>query len=246
MKLPMSRLCNRSCALRLLFSAGLLAAASGVAAVEMFVESAGVGIGTSTPQRMLHLAGPTALFRMDRTSDTAAFLIVRTTPNGAPMKAFVVGTNASGDNVGEFVINDLGAAVGGAGQRRMTIANNGNVTFTGSVVASTFSSSSTARLKRDIVSIDHAVDLVKSMRGVKFNWKSTGIPSIGVVAEEVNKVLPEVVERDSQSKQPTAVNYSALVGVLIEAIKEQQNTIEQQGVAINQLKQRVGAVEAAN
>ena len=84
------------------------------------------------------------------------------------------------------------------------------------------------------------------MRGVKFNWKSTGIPSIGVVAEEVNKVLPEVVERDSQSKQPTAVNYSALVGVLIEAIKEQQNTIEQQGVAINQLKQRVGAVEAAN
>ena len=232
--------------LQLAIGLALVASTITVGAVEMFVESTGVGIGTATPERQLHLVGPNAVFRMDRPSDTAAFLIVRTDANGAPIKTFVLGTNATGSNVGEFVINDLGAAVGGAGQRRMTIANNGNVTFTGSVIASGFSSSSTARLKRDVSSIDQAVDLVKALRGVRFNWKSTGLPSVGVIAEEVEKVLPEVVERDKQNQQPTAVNYSALVGVLIEAIKEQQQTIEQQGAAIKQLNQRVNAVEAAN
>lgn len=231
-------------------AAGLLVAAPcllGTAyATDLFVQSTGVGIGTEEPQRQLHLVGPSALFRMDRSTDTAAFMIVRTSPTGTPLKTFVVGTNASGPNVGEFVINDLGAAVGGPGLRRMTITNTGAVSFTGSVVAAGFSSSSTAKLKRDVVSIADPVEIVKALRGVRFNWKSTGLPSIGLIAEEVDQVLPEVVDKDMQTKQPAAVNYSALVGVLIEAVKEQQATIEQQREALDKLSQRIGAIEAAN
>ena len=93
-----------------------------------------LGIGT-TPARQLHLRGPNAVFRMDRSADTAAFMLVRTDVSGNPLKTFVVGTNASGVNTGEFIINDLGTAVGGAGTRRMTITNNGAVEFTGIVTA---------------------------------------------------------------------------------------------------------------
>lgn len=215
-------------------------------ATDMYVQPTGVGIGTSSPERMLHLTGPNALFRMDRSANTAAFMMVRTTTDGLPLKSFVLGTNATNVNEGEFVINDLGAAVGGPGLRRMTITNTGAVSFTGSVVAAGFSSSSTAKLKRDVVTIVNPVETVKALRGVRFNWRNTGLPSIGLIAEEVNGVVPEVVEKDVQTRQPTAVNYSALVGVLIEAIKKQQATIEQQSAALDKLSRRIDAMEAAN
>jgi hypothetical protein len=77
--------------------------------------SVNVGIGVAAPQRQLHLKGNNAVFRMDRDSDTAAFMIVRTNAAGSPLKTFVVGTNAAGADNGEFVVNDLGAAVGGPG-----------------------------------------------------------------------------------------------------------------------------------
>ncbi|PKL15257.1 MAG: hypothetical protein CVV49_21650, partial [Spirochaetae bacterium HGW-Spirochaetae-5] len=93
--------------------------------------SVNVGIGTSAPVRQLHVAGENAVFRMDRTANTAAFMLVRTDVSGNPMKTFVVGTNASASNTGEFVINDLATAVSGPGSRRMTIANDGSVNFPG-------------------------------------------------------------------------------------------------------------------
>ena len=84
---------------------------------------------------------------MDRTVDTAAFMLVRTDAGGTPQKTFVVGTNASGPNQGEFVINDLGTAVTGPGNRRMTITNNGAVQFTGIVSAWDFYPDEFARLQ---------------------------------------------------------------------------------------------------
>jgi hypothetical protein len=54
---------------------------------------------------------------------------------------------------------------------------------------------------------------------VKFVWKDLGTPSVGVIAQDVEKVLPELVsERDDIGTK--SVNYNGLVGVLIEAVKE--------------------------
>ena len=224
-----------------LMLAGLLASTMGhtANATDMYVQSTGVGIGTSAPERQLHLVGTNAVFRMDRPVDTAAFIIVRTTAQGVPMKGFAVGTNASGSNVGEFVINDLGASASGAGTRRMTIANNGNVNFSGNLVAATVNSSSSVHLKQDIAEIENPIVAVQSIRGVRFNWRDTGQPSLGVIAQEVHAVLPEVVSLDEATGEPVAVNYSALVGVLIEAVKAQQITIATQGAAIEDLKLQV-------
>lgn len=163
---------------------------------------------------------------MDRPVNTAAFMLVRTDGSGNPLKTFVVGADASGSNNGEFVINDLGAAVSGAGTRRMTLQNSGNVVFTGNVSTLSFTPSSSAVFKTNIRTYENALETVKKLRGVSFNWKESGKPSVGLIAEEVDKVIPEVVAHND--KDATGVNYDSLVGVLVEAVKEQQGLIQEQ------------------
>ena len=144
------------------------------------------------PARQLHIAGSNAVFRMDRTADTAAFMLVRTDTGGTPLKTFVVGTNASGANTGEFVINDLGTEVGGPGSRRMTITNNGAVDFTGIVTAPVIIETSSLAFKSNVRTYENALDTVNRLRGVRFDWKDSGTPSVGLIAEEVEGVVPEV------------------------------------------------------
>ena len=209
-----------------------------IAGVNGATSNVNVGIGTSSPQRQLHLAGSNALFRMDRSADTAAFMIVRSDTSGTPLKTFVVGTNASGSNVGEFVINDLGAATGGPGARRMTVTNSGEVQFTGTVRTPQLVQTSSARFKDGVETIDHARDLVRELRGVRFVWKESGERSVGFIAEEVASVLPELVEFDQESGAAEAVNYSAIVSVLVEALKEQDSRISALEARLEKLEAR--------
>jgi hypothetical protein len=201
-----------------------------------------VGIGTTTPARQLHVAGPNAVFRMDRSADTAAFILVRTDASGTPWKTFVVGTNATGVNQGEFIINDLGTAVGGLGNRRMTIFNSGNVEFTGNVYGLNFVPTSSAAFKTNIRTFENALDTVSRLRGVRFDWKDSGQPAVGLIAEEVNEVLPEVVAQEGGKAR--GVNYANLVAVLVEAVKEQQATIERQQKAIQRQESAVLSLKA--
>lgn len=194
-----------------------------------------LGSGTAVPVRQLHVVGEQAVFRMDRPTDTTAFMLVRTDGSGNPLKTFVVGANATGSNSGSFVINDLGSAVSGAGTRRLTIDNNGNATFTNSVYALSFVPTSSLVYKTNVKTYENALETVKKLRGVSFNWKDSGKPSVGLIAEEVDQVLPEVVAHDD--KETTGVNYDSLVGVLVEAVKEQQNHIQKQDEII-QAQQR--------
>jgi len=194
-----------------------------------------VGIGTTAPARQLHLAGPNAVFRMDRTTDTASFIMVRTDPTGAtPWKTFVVGTNATGENQGEFIINDIGTAVGGGGNRRMTISNEGDVTFTGNVYATSFTPTSSLAFKTNIRTLENALATVNRLRGVRFDWKESGKPAVGLIAEEVNEVVPEVVALEGGKAR--GVNYDNLVAVLVEAVKEQQAEVASLKAEVEKLK----------
>jgi len=200
-----------------------------------------VGIGTSAPVRQLHIVGDQAVIRMDRPANTTAFMLVRTDLSGNPLKTFVVGTNASASNTGEFVINDLATAVSGPGSRRMTIANDGGVNFPGAVTALSFTPTSSAVFKTNIRTYENALETVKKLRGVSFDWKDSGKPSVGLIAEEVDKVIPEVVAHND--KDATGVNYDSLVGVLVEAVKEQQGLIQEQQKNISALSQKVSELE---
>lgn len=95
-------------------------------------------------------------------------------------------------------------------------ANLSGAAFTGLVSATDFVSSSDQRLKSDIETIAGAVDLVCALRGVRFTMN--GRQQIGVVAQEVLQVLPEIVREDDSGM--LSVAYGNIASVLIEAVKE--------------------------
>jgi hypothetical protein len=101
---------------------------------------------------------------------------------------------------------------------RMTIQNNGNAIFSGTVTAN-----SDIKLKENVITIESALEKVLSLRGVEYDRKDSGEHQIGVIAQEVEKIIPEVVYGD----EIKSVAYGNLVGLLIEAIKEQQKEIEE-------------------
>jgi hypothetical protein len=84
-------------------------------------------------------------------------------------------------------------------------------------------SNSDERLKENIYPIDNALSRVGQIEGVYFDWKKGGDRQVGVIAQQVEKVLPEVVSQDKDSY--LSVDYSKIVPLLIEAINEQNSII---------------------
>lgn len=90
------------------------------------------------------------------------------------------------------------------------------------IYANNFISSSDIRLKDDIRTIENSLELVNNLRGVHFKWKNTGGEQIGLIAQEVEQVLPQVVF----GEEPKSVNYAVIVSVLINAVNELTKRIE--------------------
>lgn len=96
----------------------------------------------------------------------------------------------------------------------------------GSIRASgTVLQGSDERLKKDITPVDDALSKVDHLEGVYFKWKSDDKEDIGVIAQDIKEVLPEVVSEDNNGY--LNVNYSGIVPVLIEAIKELKDRVEE-------------------
>ena len=93
------------------------------------------------------------------------------------------------------------------------------ITVTGDV-----NSTSDIDLKKDIEVVTSATEMLNQLRGVKFTWKKNDEKSVGVIAQEVETILPELVKGEEGDK---SVNYSGLVGVLIEAVKELSARVEE-------------------
>lgn len=92
------------------------------------------------------------------------------------------------------------------------------------ISARNFDTTSDATLKTDILKVDNALDILESISGVSFKWKGTGEKSMGILAQEVEEVLPELI---NNSRNYKAVNYNGLIAVLIESIKELKQEIKQ-------------------
>jgi hypothetical protein len=108
-----------------------------------------------------------------------------------------------------------------------TSVSNTKLTFnpsTGTLSATQFTSLSDATKKTNIRPIENSIELTKQLEGVRFDWINNNKPSLGLIAQEVEKVLPELVETSTDGTK--SVSYGNIVGVLIEAIKEQQVRIE--------------------
>ena len=96
-----------------------------------------------------------------------------------------------------------------------------NLHVSGITTAQDFDALSDYRYKTDITTVSDALSKVNDLRGVRFNWKESGLPSYGVVAQELEQVLPELVH----GHDPKTVNYNGIIGVLIEAIKDLKEEI---------------------
>ena len=109
--------------------------------------------------------------------------------------------------------------------------------------------SSDATLKENVSNLTNALDKVQQIRGVEFDWKQEYIDAkggeddyflrkhdVGVIAQEVEAVLPEVV--GTREDGVKAVKYDRLTALLIEAIKDQQSQIEELRSTIEELKNK--------
>ena len=109
-------------------------------------------------------------------------------------------------------------------------ATNGAVTSSNNVTAF-----SDIRLKKDVKTIENALDKVCAMRGVEYTRKSNDEREIGVIAQEVKEIVPELVTiqendnslNDDGLKDIHTMKYQNTVGLLIEAIKELKAEIEE-------------------
>ena len=95
-------------------------------------------------------------------------------------------------------------------------------TNSGCTVAGTVNETSDIALKTNIEPIDNVLDKIQQITGYTYQFKDTGHNSMGVTAQEVEKVFPELVHGEEGTK---TLQYSGLIGVLIESVKELSNKV---------------------
>ena len=148
-----------------------------------------------------------------------------TNDSGAPLQAYStggLGATMAFHRAGVFAVNmgldsDNVFRIGGwsASNNLIQLDMSGNFTALGNVTAY-----SDARLKKDVKTISGALGIVGKMRGVTYTRIDTDKAGVGVIAQEMLEVMPQVVQQGVGDDDTLSVAYGNLVGVLIEAIKE--------------------------
>ena len=123
----------------------------------------------------------------------------------------------------------------------LEVAGTGNITkdllVGGNITATAFYYNSDIRYKEDLESIKNPLDKILSLSWYSFNWKKSWAKSIWIVAQEVERVFPELVNTDYSWYK--SVQYGNLVAPLIEAVKELNNKIEVQQQQIQDLQEKL-------
>jgi hypothetical protein len=184
----------------------------------MRIDSSGnVGIGTTSPADILHLVNAAPILKVEATNDSSGFRV-----------------DCLGQSSGQAfrVLKDTTTTL-------FTVDISGNVTAAGSI--------SDERLKENISLIDNPLDKIKELKGITYKLKESGYIGTGLIAQDLQKVLPEAVyevnEPEKNDESYLAISYGNTVGLLVESIKEQQELIETQQTTINDLKSRIETLE---
>ena len=111
----------------------------------------------------------------------------------------------------------------------------------GQAIADGWETYSSRRWKTNIKTLPDALSKVEQLRGVSYDLKDSGKHEIGVIAEEVGKIVPEIVTYEGNGNDARGVDYSRLTALLIEAVKQQQTQIALQQRQIHQLRQLAAA-----
>jgi len=160
---------------------------------------------------------------------------------GTLTNATALGANAEVDASNSLVLGSINGVNGQTATAKVGIGTTtpSNV-FTiasgaGKAIADGWSTYSSRRWKTNIQTLHGALAKVEQLRGVSYDLKANGKHEIGVIAEEVGAVVPEVVSYEENGKDTQGVDYSRLTALLIEATKEQQQEV---AAALRQIQQQ--------
>ncbi len=199
-----------------------------------------LGVGTSLPQKPLHVKGDGGVINVEGL--THAFIQFYPLGFASGRKAYI-GTPNSGST--DFNVQNE-APSGTLNLSAATVKVNGS-----------FINASDARDKHDVREIGDATALVEKLKGVRYRWNERGndggvLPQgeqIGFLAQDVEKVLPELVATGSDGRK--GVSYVSVVPLLTEAVKEQARSVaslrsenEAKQREIDELRARLDALEA--
>ncbi len=214
-----------------------------------------VGIGTSSPNSTLTVGNSTGSIPGEisinpaYTSNEGGQINIRKSLNGSTADWVIDQYGTTSSDARLRIFNSISEANG------ITIMENGNIGMgsltpsvrlqvAGDIIANSIAGSSDLRFKTNITPIENPLQKVLKLRGVNFDWNKNAFPersfseskAIGFIAQEVEKVLPEVVQTEKTAEGYKAVQYDKVVALLVEAIKEQQKQID--GLKLELKKQR--------
>ena len=137
-----------------------------------------------------------------------------------------LGTHTTGNYVATVANTDNNVVVTGSGSANaaVTIGLANDISISGELTAQDVNSTSDLRLKMNVNPIEGALDKVLKLAGVEFDWINNNKRSIGVVAQQVEEVLPELVHTNDSGYK--SVSYGNLTALLIEAIKELKTIVD--------------------
>ncbi|MCC6962019.1 MAG: tail fiber domain-containing protein [candidate division Zixibacteria bacterium] len=220
----------------------------------------GVGINTNAPQSLLHVkagasgsTGPLPYTLATFESSFNSYLSILT-PNGGE-RGILFG-NATSNIDGGIVYNNFATPNGfqfrtTTNNTVISFAQNGDIVTFGKVCATNVACPSDERLKEDIRQIDDPLELISQLHGVHYRWKPefrehhglSDDEQTGLIAQEVARVLPDAVSSGPDGYY--AVDYSRLVPLLLEGIKQQRVTIHQLEQKLDALAARVATGSSA-
>ena len=188
-------------------------------------ETGKVGIGTESPTGTLTVGD----------GSLSANGQIHINRNADPYIMFQkAGTNVARiqGRVDRFVV----ASTNGAAELLVVNTTSSDVTGT----HGSYHVASDIRLKKEISPIPNPLEKVLALRGVNFKWNDTNFDGdslqIGLIAQEVEKIVPEIVHTADDKIKTKAVEYQYLVALLIEAVKEQQKVINEQNSELTKVK----------
>ena len=207
---------------------------NGAGNAEVVVNTSGnVGIGTTSPGYTLDVSGGSGTMSRIQSGGASTYLAIK---------------NSS--NTGYVGVDSTNLEFYPTGSKAATLQSSGNL-FIGGTLTQSYSFSD-ERLKENITVITDAIDKVKTLRGITFTRKKDNSEGTGLIAQELEKVLPQAVyepepqiDRDpitgeARGETPEtykAIHYEITVGLLVEAIKELSTKLEAAETRITELEE---------